>query len=448
MEVPEVLTRLAKPPAGEPPPERDKGERHLSLVKESLQALLKDPRVPGEVKEALAEDYREIEAMFEKIEHEHIHIAVFGRVSVGKSALLNALLGEARFVVSPLHGATRKSEKVAWQTQRSGGIYLIDTPGINEVGGEERERIAVEVAERSDLILFVVEGDLTETEHRALRTLVDYHRPVLLVFNKVDRYTREERKLIREVLERRTEGLIPKEHIIETAAQPAERIYIQIDEAGREQEVRRAPPPDVEALRLRLWEVIEREGKTLAALNAGLFAGKLSDQVAERIAEIKRGIAQKVVRTYSLGKGIAVALNPVPVADLLAASAVDVSMIVHLGKLYDLPVNRREAGMLLATMAKQMALLMGTVWGTHLLSSALKGVSLGLSTLVTAGAQGAVAYYNTYIIGQAAERYFVQGKSWGEGGPKQVIQEILENLDRDSLIAQAKGDILAYLKRA
>ncbi|RMD70141.1 MAG: hypothetical protein D6819_05005, partial [Gammaproteobacteria bacterium] len=80
MEVPEVLTRLAKPPAGEPPPERDKGEHHLSLVKESLQALLRDPRVPGEVKEALAEDYREIEAMFEKIEHEHIHIAVFGRV--------------------------------------------------------------------------------------------------------------------------------------------------------------------------------------------------------------------------------------------------------------------------------------------------------------------------------------------------------------------------------
>nr|MCU0807897.1 GTP-binding protein HSR1 [Candidatus Contendobacter sp.] len=48
--------------------------------------------------------------------------------------------------------------------------------------------------------------------------------------------------------------------------------------------------------------------------------------------------------------------------------------------------------------------------------------------------------------GKAAEQYFIQGKSWGEGGPKRVVQDILDSLDRESLLAQARDDILARLK--
>jgi hypothetical protein len=93
-----------------------------------------------------------------------------------------------------------------------------------------------------------------------------------------------------------------------------------------------------------------------------------------------------------------------------------------------------------------MALLMGTVWAVHLISSALKGISGGLTTALTAGAQGAVAYYSTYVVGQAAQHYFAQGKSWGDGGPKRVVEEILASIDRGSILEQAKGDILARLR--
>ena len=71
---------------------------------------------------------------------------------------------------------------------------------------------------------------------------------------------------------------------------------------------------------------------------------------------------------------------------------------------------------------------------------------MGLSTVITASAQGAVAWYGTYVIGVAAQRYFSQGKSWGVKGPKQAVSEILENLDRDSLLIQARDDILNRLK--
>ena len=92
--------------------------------------------MPPPVRKALADDYAELARMLEKLEQGHVHIAVFGEVSVGKSSLLNALVGEDLFSTSPLHGETRSSAMVAWEEQRSGGVYLVDTPGINEVEGE------------------------------------------------------------------------------------------------------------------------------------------------------------------------------------------------------------------------------------------------------------------------------------------------------------------------
>ena len=59
----------------------------------SLRGLLDDPGIPADVRAAMASDFRRVEEMLARIEHEELHVAVFGRVSAGKSALANALLG-------------------------------------------------------------------------------------------------------------------------------------------------------------------------------------------------------------------------------------------------------------------------------------------------------------------------------------------------------------------
>jgi small GTP-binding protein len=425
---------------------RTRGDAHLDLARESLRDLVHDRRIPPEVRDALAEDYAQVEAMLDKLDQGHIHVAAFGRVSVGKSATLNALLGERRFSTSPLHGETKASQMGRWEEYNAGGIFLVDTPGLNEVEGEARERLAHAVAARSDLVLFVVDGDLTDTEIRALRVLTQMQRPILLVFNKVDRYTQEDRALICEAIARHTAGFIDRRNIVSISAMPAERLVITVDEQGREVQSLRQDPPDVATLRTRLWALLETEGKTLAALNASLFASGLSDQVAQRILMVKHKLGARLIRSYCIAKGVAVALNPIPLADLLAALAVDVGLVVHLSRLYGLPLSRREAGSLVKVIATQMTLLMGTVWAVNLISAALKLGTGGLSTVLTGTAQGAVAYYSTYVVGQAAEVYLAQGKSWGELGPKQVIRGILDGIDRDSVLAQARNDIAARLR--
>ncbi len=428
--------------------QQSESDGHLQLARENLRELLSDDRLPESVRDSLKDDFHQVQAMLDKLEHGHLHIAVFGRVSVGKSALLNALLGEQRFAVSALHGETRHSDMAAWREVEASGVFLIDTPGINEISGEERERMAEDVASRADLVLFVVDSDLTQTELQAMQKLSQLNRPLVVVLNKADRYTTDEQELLLGSLQEKLAGIVSNEYIVATAARPAERIYLQDDEHGQEQEIRRTPQADVMQLTDTLWMLIEKEGMALSALNASLFAGQLSDEVAERVVAIRQEVAERVIRGYCLGKGIAVAVNPIPVADLVAALALDASMVVHLARVYGMSVTRGEAGQLIKTIGSQMALLMATVWSVNLAASALKASSAGLSTVVTAAAQGGMGYYTTYVVGLAAQRYFSQGRSWGSDGPKTIVQQILDSVDKDSILQQASDDIRQRLKLA
>ena len=423
----------------------DEGADHLALARESLRDLIDDSRLPDGVRESLAHDYDAVQAMLDKLEHGHLHLAVFGRVSTGKSSLLNALIGEDAFTVSPLHGETRQSSMQAWNEIDAGGVYLIDTPGLDEAGGEQREEMAREVAGRSDLVIFVLDGDITDTELLSLRTLLAQGRPVIIALNKSDLFTTDELDALLRSVRDKTAGVVTADHILAIAAQPRPQTVVEIDEQGGETVGERSREPDIETLRLRLWEILDAEGKTLAALNASLFAADLSDQVGRRILAARREIGDRLVRTYCVGKGIAVAFNPVPVADLFAAAFIDVGMVVHLSRVYDLPLSQKEAGSLVRVIVAESAALMGTVWALHFVSSALKVGTAGLSTIVTAGAQGAIAYYSTYVVGRVAAEYLGEGKSWGEGGPKRVVKQILDSLDRDTVLNDAKREIQARL---
>lgn len=430
--------RVAAPPPGD--------TAGSTRVADSLRALLDDPTIPAAVRGELASDFARIESMLDKLERGELHVAVFGRVSAGKSALGNALLGREAFAVGVLHGTTTDAEHAMLDEAQQGGLVLIDTPGINELDGEARERLAFEVAEVSDLVVFVCDGDLTREELDALKTLAATQRPLLLALNKADRYGREDLDNLLQHLRLRVAGLVRAEDVLAVAAHPAAQRVVEVDARGHEQ-VREQPRlPDVAALRERLLAIAAREGKTLSAINAGLYAGRLTDQVSARIAQTRQAVAAKLIRQYCLAKGVAVALNPIPVADLLAAAGLDAAMVLQLSRVYGLPLTRAESGRLVAVISAQLAALMGAIWGMQLVASALKGMSAGLSVVVTAAAQGALGWYATVLIGRAAERYLIAGKSWGEAGAKRAVADIVASLDRDSILREAREEILKRLK--
>lgn len=421
-------------------------DAHQDHATASLRALLEDGSIPAAIRSGLSSEFARLEAMLAKLERGEVHIAVFGRVSVGKSALANALLGSDAFSVGVLHGTTREAGQRSWREVAGNGVHLIDTPGIDELDGQAREQLAFDVAGVADLVVFVVDGDMTQRERDALSTLARTHRPLLLALNKADRYGEDECAALLTRLREHVRGMVHEEDVVAIAAQPAPLKRVHVDTSGNERTQMIERMPDIETLRARLTAILEREGRTLAALNASLFAGRVSDQVGARIAQARQELAGKVIRQYCIAKAVAVALNPIPVADLLAAGALDAALVMHLGRVYGLPLSKSEAGSLIAVISAQLVALMSAIWGVHLVASALKGMSAGLSTLVTAGAQGALAWYATELVGRAAEKYLVAGKSWGELGPKRVVAEIVASLDRDSILREARSEILARLR--
>lgn len=425
---------------------RKNSEAHLLNANLQIQTLLGDSGIPAAVRAEMSREFAEIEAISEKLTRSEIHIAAFGRVGTGKSSLLNALLGREAFTTSPLHGETRSQQRSHWDTVNSDHVVLIDTPGIDELEGEAREEMAHSVARISDIVLMVCEGDLTETELKAIRELAERKRPLLLVLNKSDRYGKAEIQTLLNHLRKRCETYIEAGNVLSASANPRPETVIRVDANGKEEVTKRPRRPDVTELKTRLWRILEKEGKTLAALNAALFTCEMDSRIAGKIVKARKTVAEKVIRNYCLAKGIVVALNPVPAADLLAAAGTDVAMVIHLGNIYGFQLTKREASKLLLTISAQMLVLMGTYWGVNMVSSAMKTISAGMSAAITAGAQGTLAWYATYVTGIAAESWFSKGKSWGPEGPRETINELLDSLDTDSILRSARSDILAKIR--
>jgi len=407
----------------------------------NLQSLLEDSSIPAAIRAELDEEFRHIEEISRKLQEQEIHIAAFGRVGVGKSSLLNALLGRSAFSTSALHGETQAEHRASWKELDSGQVILIDTPGIDELNGQQREKLAREISDRADIVLMVCDADLTQLELDALENLASRGRTLILVLNKADRYSAEEQTLLLQRLRERTQSLIPAANIVACSSDPRPETVILQAADGSETEQPRQKAPEVEALRILLWQLLEKDGKTLALLNASLFTDELDQKIASRIVAVRKSVADSLIQKYCLVKGLAVAVNPVPVADLLAAAGTDIAMIMHLGEIYGFRLDKREASRLLLTISAQWIALMSAYWGMNLVSSALKTVSAGMSTILTASAQGALAWYATYLTGKMAQDWFSRGKSWGAAGPREVARELLATLDRNEIIANSMNEI-------
>jgi uncharacterized protein (DUF697 family) len=151
--------------------------------------------------------------------------------------------------------------------------------------------------------------------------------------------------------------------------------------------------------------------------------------------------ATATIWSYAVMKSLAVALNPGAVIDVLGGTAVDVTMVVTLAKIYGIEITMAGARDLVTSILKAAGWVMLGEAAVSYASSLFKGLTVGYGTVLTALPQGAAAGYGSYIVGQAARIYFEQGASWGEQGPKRVVTRILDNTDKESVLQRLKEEI-------
>lgn len=440
----------------------------------SLQQVIDGLDLTPRERQGLQPEINNLLGLQKKLEQQKLHLAVFGMVGRGKSSILNALVRQSVFVTGPLHGVTQDIASVGWKVIQSEGliqrasfqsktdttkssIELIDTPGIDEVGGENRQLLAERVAQQSDLVLFVISADLTQVEYDALDWLRQVGKPILLVFNKADQYSADEQTLLLEKIQQRVMALrILPEDIVIAAAAPLSTTLVQ-EPNGTRRHRRIRSTPDVQSLKLKILDVLEREGKALVALNTLLYTDDIHTKLVARKLEIRQRRADDLIWQTTLAKAVAVAVNPLLLADVIGGVTVDIGLVISLSRLYGLPMTQQEALKLLQTIAISTGSLSISELIITLGMSSLKSI-LGATGLATGGlslapyfsvalTQATVAGVATYAIGQVTRTYLINGATWGDQSPKTAIANIVNNLDETSIMDRLKHELKQKLHR-
>jgi uncharacterized protein len=435
----------------------------LDRARASLQQSLSRYAVSqvGEVSPRLQGDLDILASTLSKLEQSSYSIAVFGMVSRGKSAVLNALIGEKILETGPLNGVTRFPRQVRWSPDGITQIDLIDTPGLDEIDGEARGAMAAEVVRQADLILFIIAGDITQLEYQALSELRQAQKPLLLVFNKSDLYPETARQAIYTQLQNLSGGnasdellqrLLSADEVVMIAADPTPiQVRIEYPDGTKKSEWEK-PAPQIEPLQAKITELLDREGRSLLAINALVQARSAEANLAKNTLGSMQSEANALVWKFARYKAIAVAANPIAVFDVLGGVFVDLLLIRSLAKLYNLPMNNYELKKLLNGIIFSDASLLlgelatGIVFGVGKTASLVLGSSLNPAAIpgyLGAGAiQGAIAGYGAYMVGKAAQTYLEEGCTWGQLGANTVIQEILDRVDDATIISRLRDELM------
>ncbi|HOU15136.1 MAG TPA: ribosome biogenesis GTPase Der [Anaerolineae bacterium] len=145
---------------------------------------------------------------------EAVHVAILGRPNVGKSSLLNKLLGEERAIVSPVSGTTRDAldTEMEWEGRK---VVLIDTAGIRRRGkidpGVEKYSVlrAARALQRTDVALLLIDATegITAQDTHVAGMIAEEGVSVVVVVNKWDAVDAETRAKRQEFEAQVREGL-------------------------------------------------------------------------------------------------------------------------------------------------------------------------------------------------------------------------------------------------
>ncbi|MDP4737074.1 MAG: GTP-binding protein [Cyanobium sp. MAG_216] len=415
-------------PRAEPCPDQ------APAIPERCQSLLDQWRrqlqLSGREQSQLAGQLLALDRQLGRLQQRNLRVAVFGRVGVGKSSLLNALLGEAAFATDVAHGCTRHQQAQAWAQPMSGlsRVELVDTPGIDEIAAAARARLAARVALGSDLVLLVLDGDLTSVEHDALAPLLASGKPVLLVLNRCDCWSEAEQAELIASIKRRLPAAARQLELIPVAAAPRQP---QLLADGRVRSVVQAP--QVEPLRQSLLQLLEQHGCLLLALNALGSAERFHQSLQRWRLGTSRQAAQSLIGRFAALKATGVAANPLVLLDLAGGLACDTALVLQLCQIYGLPMHGAGARQLLRRLSGHNALLGGAQIGIQLALGALRQLLLlaapltgGLSLAPAAPvalAQAALAVHTTRLTGRLAAAELLRSAQRG-GQPGALLRRL------------------------
>lgn len=400
---------------------------YLQLARDRFANVLKSKQL----------NQAEIEAILSlqsKLERCTIQIAAFGMVSRGKTAVLNALLGKKMWTTGATHGTTQTIESILWEARSDVEaspkvqIELIDTPGIDEIVGEDRAQLAIEAAQKADLILFVIAGDMNRIEQMAIAQLRECLKPMLLVFNKIDLYPESDRAEIHAALQSEAvRQLISPDEIVLCAAEPLPT-KVRLQYADRpSQDIWERQAPDVNSLKMRILTLLNQEGKTLLALNAMRALAEIQSTVTQRHLQNLPSLNASAAAVFSF-QAIALLISPQYWLDGLLGGAIEGSLLVIW--MWGYPM--RLAWGWWSAIVLNSIILAGLGIGNEFGIIHEFGWNFDLVHIAQIGWSSVSVPWMLRSLCQDLE----QSSGWGRAGAKTLIQKILETAPATTILSR------------
>ncbi|EKQ68255.1 small G protein, GTPase SAR1 [Leptolyngbyaceae cyanobacterium JSC-12] len=405
------------------------------------------PKIPAAKAEAAGENIKAVRKQVSQIQDEvakrelllrsreieqnltrgELRVVVFGTGSAGKTSIVNALIGRMVGKVGAPMGTTEVGQTYSLPLQGiNREILITDTPGILEAGvaGTEREKLARKLATEADLLLFVLDNDLRQSEYEPLVGLAKIGKRSLIILNKADLYLESDQEAILARLRERVRGIIPAADVIAISANPQP---VRLEDGSMLN-----PDPDIMPLIRRMVAILRAEGEDLLADNILLQSQRLADRARELIDAQRRRQADKIVDRFQwIGAGV-IAATPLPVVDMLATAAVNAQMVVEIGKVYGCDINMERGRELALSLGKTLAGL-GIVKGAITLVTTALQLSIG-GIVVGRAIQAVTAAYLTRIAGKSFIEYFRHDQDWGDGGITEVVQRQFQLNKKDEFV--------------
>ncbi len=353
-----------------------------------LEAEVKNPvePVPGETaKPRVSALQSQMSQLAIDLNRDEIRVAVMGAMGSGKTVLLQRL-------------------QSAW-ADASTRLQFNELPGFSAMttAGLTAEAIALQQTMTADLVLFVVTGDITESELQTVKQVVASKRTVL-VFNKLDHYLPTDRQSIMEQLQMRVKGLLPATDVVAIAADPTPIKVRQHQADGSVNEWMEAQAPNIIYLIQRLEQILALEREQLVLTSSLNHAVALKQQAKTVLKDVRRARALPMIEQFQWVAAGTAFVSPIPTLDVLATAAINAQMILDLGTLYRQKFSLQQAQKMAATLGGLMLKLGLVELSTQAIAGLLKVNAL---TYVAGGCiQGVSAAYLTRIAGLSLVEYF------------------------------------------
>jgi GTP-binding protein EngB required for normal cell division len=351
-----------------------------------------------------------------------IHVALFGEVSTGKSALVHALLPDVEVKSDVRGGTTRELVRYQWRSPGGDVLQITDMPGTGEADGG-LDRLAADEAKRAHIVVYVVDSDINRAQHAALRELLELDKPLVLVLNKTDRYSEQEAEL----LAGRLRGLVtdrPHAEFVRVSAATHREVVRQLPD-GSEQVETRTVAPRVQALSSALQRLVDGNQQILDRLRDSATFVLASQKLDEALAASRKARADQLVDSYAAKAVVGAMAAITPGSDLLIQGWLGTQLVRELGALYDIKIGKLDTELLLGLVQKH-------VGRAHTLLLAVAGNALkafpGIGTLA-GGALHAIAYGIIFrTLGRALTTTLA---TRGELHPRQTAKLFEERLGED-----------------